>query len=184
MSAWYHADLPRAACPLTISLLLSACGPGKTPISVPGDTPAVPDASSGPARSEPPKTAQLWTRLAEVRGWGPVNDKPFVSEGHPPGHYLANVHVSPEAREAYLGLMPGGELPVGTVLAELQHDPRRDQPGPIFAMLKMAPGRWEFLAAEPDGRIRERGQLALCVRCHAEAVADHLFGLPSADEPE
>ena len=153
-------------------------------MSVPGDTPAVPAASSGSAQAAPPRTEQRWARLSEVQGWGPVNDKPFISEGHPPGHYLANVHVSPEARDAYLALMPGSELPVGAVLAELQHDPVSDRPGPIFAMRKVAPGRWEYVAAEPDGRIRERGQLPLCVRCHAEAVADSLFGLPSAAEPD
>ena len=167
-----------------ISLLVGACAPGATPVPAPGNARAAPEAASGSKPTEPQKTQTRWRRLGEVRGWEPVNDQPFVSEGHPPGHYLANVHISPEAREAYLALMPGSELPVGTVVAQFQHDPQGDQPGPIFAMRKLGAARWEFLAAEADGRIRERGQLRLCVRCHAEAVADQLFGLPSATEPD
>jgi hypothetical protein len=45
-------------------------------------------------------------------------------------------------------------------------------------MHKLGEGRWEFIVAERTGELRERGQLERCVRCHAEGVADYLFGLP------
>ena len=30
----------------------------------------------------------------------------------------------------------------------------------------------------------QEGSVALCARCHAEAVADHLFGLPRGESPK
>ena len=97
--------------------------------------------ASAQRRAAEPKAQERWERFAEVRGWGPVNDKPFVSEGHPPGRYVASVHVSPEARDAYLGLVPGSELPVGSVVAQFQQDPEGSRPGQILAMSKTAPSR-------------------------------------------
>lgn len=51
-----------------------------------------------------------------------------------------------------------------------------------FVMVKRAPGYnpsggdWEYLVVAPDGRVEDRGQVALCARCHAEAPHDFLFG--------
>jgi hypothetical protein len=126
------------------------------------------------------KEAKTWDRLEEARAWGPANSESFVSLGHPPGTMLADVHVSPDAREAYLALGPGTELPVGSVVAEFQRDGQTGQPGLVYAMHKIAPSRWDYSLVEPDGRIREQGNLPLCARCHSEAVADQLFGLPAS----
>jgi hypothetical protein len=88
------------------------------------------------------------------------------------------VRVSPNAREAYATLVSGGSVPPGTLVAKLHEDRQDGAAGPIYAMNKLGEGRWEFIVAEPTGELRERGQLARCVRCHAEGVADNLFGLP------
>jgi hypothetical protein len=40
-------------------------------------------------------------------------------------------------------------------------------------------GDWEFVVLDAAGRLEDRGKLALCARCHAEATADWVFGLPA-----
>ena len=39
-------------------------------------------------------------------------------------------------------------------------------------------GDWEYAVALPDGRLRSRGALRVCARCHAEAPRQHLFEPP------
>jgi len=39
-------------------------------------------------------------------------------------------------------------------------------------------GDWEYVATDRDGWVADRGQLKACARCHAEAKADWVFGLP------
>ena len=57
--------------------------------------------------------------------------------------------------------------------------------GPIFAMVKRDPGffpeggDWEYVVTDSEGWIEDRGALALCARCHAEAKADWVFPLPA-----
>jgi hypothetical protein len=119
--------------------------------------------------------------MAELRGWTPVTDEPFVSLGHPPGNHLARIYVSPEARETYQNLQPGTTLPVGVVVAELQQDAATGRPGLGYVMTKQEGGRWEFMLVEADGEILEQGQVPPCARCHAEAVADSLFGVRAGE---
>jgi hypothetical protein len=182
MRASYHGDLRRAARPLLCTIVTAyACGPGGRPAAPIGSSRAAPaGGAGGRVSTEAEREAKSWDKLEEVRAWGPVNEKSFVSLGHPPGTRLADVHVSPDAREAYLALGPGTELPVGSVVAEFQRDGQTGQPGLVYAMHKIAPSRWDYSLVEPDGRIREQGNLPLCARCHSEAVADQLFGLPAS----
>ena len=120
----------------------------------------------------------MWPRLEEVRAWPPLTDRPYESLGHPPGHLLAEVRVSPEARAAYLGLEPASELPVGAVVAQFQHDPVADRPAGVFVMVKQTREQWQFMALDAGGRIRDPDRAQLCRRCHADAASDYLFGLP------
>lgn len=87
------------------------------------------------------------------------------------------IRVSPESREGYLGLRPGISLSDGTVVAAVHRDVDTSRPGPIYVMEKRA-GAWAFQVLGADGRPAEHGPLTLCARCHAEAPADMLFGLP------
>ena len=41
-----------------------------------------------------------------------------------------------------------------------------------------AAGDWEYAVVTPTGDVETRGSLAPCVRCHAEAPSDRLFGPP------
>jgi hypothetical protein len=101
-----------------------------------------------------------------------VSGEGYVSRGHPPGDARATVRITPAARDAYRDLTPGTEVPVGTLVAQLQ------EPGPVFVMHKIAPDQWQFLELAADGRPAAEDRSALCQRCHAEAVSDQLFGLP------
>jgi len=110
-----------------------------------------------------------------------MSSQPFVSLGHPPGTELATIHVNPDVRETYRTLQPGTTLPVGTVVAELQQDPATGKAGLGYVMTKLGKDRWDFMLLGADGRILEQGEVPPCVRCHAEAVADSLFGAPATE---
>jgi hypothetical protein len=127
---------------------------------------------------KPPPQLPPWDHFEEVRRWQSAHAKPFLSLGHLSGRYTASVFVDPAARDAYLNLVTSSLLPVGTIVAEFHQEARTGHQGPLFAMQKLAAGRWEYLVVDPEGRVEKRGQLALCQRCHAEGVADHLFGIP------
>ncbi len=88
-----------------------------------------------------------------------------------------DVRVNPESRDAYIALLPGTTLADGTLIAAFHHDPRRGRPGPVYVMEKSG-GAWRFSIVSPEGMVEQSGELELCRRCHAEAVSDHVFGLP------
>jgi hypothetical protein len=46
-----------------------------------------------------------------------------------------------------------------------------------YAMRK-AGTEWTFVRLSAQGGVLESGALALCAGCHAQAPADHVFGLP------
>ncbi|HKQ67682.1 MAG TPA: cytochrome P460 family protein, partial [Polyangiaceae bacterium] len=88
------------------------------------------------------------------------------------------------AASVYPTLVRGGRFPEGAVLVKRHTDASSGAPGPIFAMIKRARGffpdggDWEYLATSAKGSIDERGPLAPCARCHAEAPSDWVFGAP------
>ena len=85
--------------------------------------------------------------------------------------------LTDDAARAYTTLPPGRELAAGATALE-----RHPSAAVVFAMVKRQPGYdrdggdWEYLVVTTDGRVEQRGKLALCARCHAEAPHDHLFG--------
>ena len=91
---------------------------------------------------------------------------------------MIEVRVSPEIRSLYAELLPGTVFPRATLIAAFHHDPARGRPGPIYIMEKGDAG-WQRLVVDPDGRRRAEAELDLCGRCHAEAIADQVFGLPA-----
>ena len=152
---------------------MSACTrPAQGPL--PGDS----EASFKPSERTLPiaKAPALppWPEYATARSWPALDAAPFVSRGHPPAGSV-EVHVSPESRAAYLGLVRDTLFPDGTLLTELA---ARAGAGPSYAMRKSS-GKWRFFQLDPEGAVLASGQLALCVGCHAEAPADGVFGLPS-----
>lgn len=131
-----------------------------------------------PAPPRSPQPPVVWSRFAEVRRW-PAVGKPFENAGHAGAGSLAIVRVSPEARSAYEHLVRDSELAEGTVVA-LFHELAPGRPGPIYVMTKSA-GGWLFETYRADGTKPAepaRGTADTCRRCHADGVADFLFGLP------
>jgi hypothetical protein len=122
----------------------------------------------------------VWPRFSEARTW-PALSEPFPNRGHEGAGTLAVVRVSAEARETYAHLVRDSALPDGSVVA-LFHLESDRRPGPVYVMQKTA-GAWRFLTLDAEGgelpAIASTGQATqACSSCHADAVADSLFGLP------
>lgn len=155
-------------------LVLGACGSPASAAKVPAGAP--------PARV----TRVPWPRFSEVRSW-PAASEPFANRGHVDAGPTAVVRVSPGARESYAHLVRDSALPEGSVIA-LFHVAADQRPGPVYVMEKSG-GTWRFLALDPDGVVRvasaSGGQATqACQGCHADAVADSLFGVaPRAVDP-
>jgi hypothetical protein len=77
---------------------------------------------------------------------------------------------------------PSVPAPPGTIVVERLYPGGGPAPVGYWVMVKQAAGfdpaggDWEYLVVSPLGVVEQRGKPALCVRCHAEAPADHLFG--------
>ncbi len=135
------------------------------------------------APSAPPTHAVprvVWPRFAEVQSW-PTVSAPFVNRGHAGMGPLAVVRVSPEARVTYTHLVQESVLPDGAVVA-LFHVGTAQGPGSTYVMQKSA-GVWSFMTLDgggvESGNAVESGRASeACRRCHADGVADSLFGMP------
>ena len=130
----------------------------------------------------PPVRNEHWADAVAARSW-PLARDAFVSRGHGVRTFLAEVRVAPPNLEAYRRLAPGQLMPVGAVVAAFHRSRETGAPSSIYVMTKRAPDDWQFLVSEPDGTRDENWNLELCARCHAEAAADHLFGLPMSPDP-
>ncbi len=179
MTAWYHAGLRHAARPrlALAAALLTGCGAGVSPGYLPGASDASRGGGAGPAPAAAGQPAKRWAQFEAARKWPPVDSTPVAAKDHGGGRYLGIVRVSPEARQDYLDLSRGTKLPVGSVVAMFHEQARGHAPGPVYVMKKAA-GGWRYLVVGPGGRIRSKGALPLCERCHVEARSDHLFGRP------
>jgi hypothetical protein len=111
----------------------------------------------------------------------PALGTPFANSGHAGTGPLALVRVNPAAREGYEHLVRDSALPEGTVVAifHLESDARTRS---IYVMEKDA-GGWRFMALDAAGRQLPLGGPSgqatdSCYRCHVDAVADSLFGIP------
>lgn len=135
-----------------------------------------------PATARPPSvTRRVWPRFSEVRSW-PAASEPFTNRGHADAGPLAVARVSPAARERYAHLVRDSTIPDDSVIA-LFHLQANQRPGPVYVMEKTA-GTWRFLQLDSDGvelvAPTPTGQATpACRGCHADAVADSLFGMPS-----
>jgi len=160
--------------------LFAGCGPREPALVNPGMS------SVSPTVERPtPKTtdaATKWEATEEIAGLAPVGG-PFVSRGHFAGRKKAETRMNAAARSVYGNLVSSSRFPVGSLLVEVHRDPSAG--GPIFAMVKRDPGffpeggDWEYVVTDSEGWIEDRGAMALCARCHAEAKADWVFPLPN-----
>jgi hypothetical protein len=118
-----------------------------------------------------------WERFEESRGWPLVADD--IPSGHGADDLVIQVRVAPPFRSAYVGLVAGQRWPVGMAVAAFHQRRRTHTAGSVYAMTKVDDDRWEYIVSRADGALEARGSIPLCVRCHAEARADSLFGLPA-----
>ena len=146
---------------LALATLIVACGEqrGRTPLVAP----------------RPPRSVQSWERFEESRGW------PLAAADVPSAHgadeFVVQIRVAPMFRSAYLGLVAGQRWPVGMAVAAFHQRRGTGAADSVYAMVKIAEDRWEYVVSRADGVLEARGSLPLCLRCHAEARADSLFGL-------
>lgn len=128
-----------------------------------------------PVTARPPSNARSWERFEESRGWSLVASD--VPSAHGADEFVVQIRVAPQYRSAYLGLVAGQRWPVGMAVAAFQERRGTHAAGSVYAMVKSAEDRWEYVVSRADGVLEARGSIPLCVRCHAEARADSLFGL-------
>jgi hypothetical protein len=174
--------LARAVCVLGLFLLVSACvSRSVAPQPTRNDLHAAP-LPTVDARSKDRR--QAWPAFGESKSWPAVNEEPFLSEGHGVRNYLATVRANPQAREPYLGLGPGSALAPGSVLVEALTDRSTSPEEGLYVMEKLGDGNWRFLMVSREGTVDPAAGTTLCQRCHAEAVADGLFGVPRRLDPD
>jgi hypothetical protein len=162
--------------------LAAACGPHEPPLVSPG-TSTVSAVTHEPAQNAR-DAATKWDGFADLGTYRSAG-KPFLSRGHFAGRWIAEVLVTPTASDTYAGLTRSSHFATGAVLAKKHTEKDSHAPGPIFVMIKHDPGYfpeggdWEYLVTDPEGWIEDRGAIASCARCHAEATSNWVFGLPS-----
>jgi hypothetical protein len=130
-----------------------------------------------PSASAPPRPEERWDLAEQLRPLRP--SAPRGRSEHLGGTAEGEVLASPAS--GYPPRGPTGAAAAGATVVERLLDPAGAATA-YFVMVKHPPGfdpaggDWEYLVVAPDGRVEDRGKLALCARCHAEAPHDHLFG--------
>ncbi len=132
--------------------------------------------SAQPGAAKRPLPA--WSSLASLAALPLASGEPYATLGHGLGRYRALVRVSTAARDQYLAPTPERPFPEGSVVAQFLTDLDTGSAGPVYAMRKQSDETWQFAVLEPGGALLDFGLLPLCVRCHQEAPADFVFGLP------
>jgi hypothetical protein len=88
------------------------------------------------------------------------------------------VRASAEGRDTYVALVQDSVLPEGSVIALFHESGDGATRGRVYVAQK-AGGRWQYLLLDALGHPQAFNS-DRCERCHADAAADHLFGLPRA----
>jgi len=166
--------------------LAIGCGPREPALTNPGvSTAQAPFASPiAPQRNVRTK----WEGLAEIGTYRALG-KPFLSRGHFAGRWKAEVWANAPGATEYAILSRSSRFTAGAVLVKKHREKGSGAPGPLFVMVKREVGffpqggDWEYLVADAEGWLEDRGPLVTCARCHAEATADWVFGLPVDARP-
>jgi hypothetical protein len=127
-----------------------------------------------PSTPRAPAPSSVWDSYADAQRWPASNAAPFIARGHQPEQRV-DVRVNEIARSAYSGLVADTVFPNGSLLTELPHSPLGTGGG--FAIRKSA-GSWSYFQLDGKGQVLASGALSLCNGCHAQALADHVFGIP------
>ncbi len=177
-ASWYHARPLRAACAILLAVapsltLIAACAEtAQGPLAGASDVWArAPTPTSAPPASAP---RAIWEGYAEVLRAPVVTSAPFASRGHLPEQSV-EVRVNDVARQPCAALVTDTVFPDGSLVDELSPSAS----GNGYAMRKNA-GVWSYFELDPRGGLLTGSAPERCARCHAQAPADQVFGLPRA----
>lgn len=181
-SSWYHvaallaarALLPAAIALIWTSVALVGAGCARGAAASPvGVSNAEPDREPSVVPRAP---LARWPDYAAAQAW-PEAGPPSVALEHRRDGSLIQVRVEPSALAAYRGLTVETPMPEGArVFAALTSV--RGAPLGSYLLEKRG-GSWSATELNAEGGVVP-GDRADCLRCHALAPADHLFGLPRA----
>jgi hypothetical protein len=174
---------PRAGLALLAATLAAGCAaarPFPSPLGAAADhAPRGAPSSSPtpPATPEPPLPA--WELEAQLRRLHPAS--PRTPSEHLTGQLDGEI-LADDGAAAYPALGPLRRIEPGATLVQRLSPRGAPTLTAYFVMVKRPAGYdpdggdWEYLVLDPAGQIEQRGRLPLCVRCHADAPHDHLFG--------
>ena len=141
-----------------------------------GARPAPPPRPSTTADAGPPPS---WERAGELAGLRAVAGR---SHSQHFGAELERTVLANGGAAGYGSLADGSTMPVGALVVQPHFLPGSDEVVAYYVMEKKAAGYapeqadWELLVLDPSLRVRARGRLPLCARCHQLAPNDGLFG--------
>ncbi len=177
----YHASVAWArVTTAALALTCGSCGPQQDG-SYPGASDAVPEGPAPSASVKPEPTPTKWALWDAVQTWPIANRASFRSLGHA-GVGDVDIRVQPEHLDRYRSLVVDTTWPQGITLVETLRGPATPTAG-AYAMTRLRDQTWRFLVIDGKGMIQQTGPLPLCTRCHAEAVAGYVFGLPTDQRP-
>jgi hypothetical protein len=162
---------------------VAGCGSKEPALVNPGMSTANRRAAD-PVASSASDAGALVDTGVDLRSIRPIG-KTFVSRGHFGGQWTAEISLNEAASQVYANLAPSSRFSTGSLLVKKHALTSSAAPGPIFAMAKRDAGffpeggDWEYVVLDAEGHLEDRGRLTLCARCHAEANADWVFGLPA-----
>jgi hypothetical protein len=123
--------------------------------------------------------ASRWRAFEQIAHWPALVPAPFPSKGHEPTRLLGSPKVAPQDVARYRNAVLGTTVPTGFIVAIEHTDRSSGAPDSTYGMEKLGDGLWRYTVTDARGVVQAEGALARCERCHAEAPADHLYGLPN-----
>lgn len=164
--------------PLRAALLAGLAGcAAAPPTKLVGVSDAVPDPPRAPARALAPRA--VWPELQAARAW-PEAAPASVALAHRRDGSLVHVRVEPGALSAYLDLAVDSPMPEGARVIAWHEAPA----GQVLDgyLLEKRAGGWSAVVIDEKGAL-VLGDHSTCLRCHAMAPTDYLFGRRAAASP-
>ena len=159
----------------------AGCASTPDDLQHPGVSDRLPEAADKKQPERAAASGEPWEHASKLPALIAVDDRVLPSRGHNPPFWSGSVKVNGALERAYRALGPESQIAAGSIVIE-EHKDSEGKPGPIYAMVKRDPGfdvqggDWEYLVVDGTGRVEQRGAIAHCARCHADAPVDHLFG--------
>jgi hypothetical protein len=161
---------------MVLSLGTEGCLPSTAPSPGASDQLAQASRASAVSGSRP----EVWSRYQESLSWQVM--RPAYRTEHGVRKASAVLRASPEAVEAYRSLQLGTVMPHESALTLLVTPEDQGERPYILVMHRDGPGTWKFLTLRADGTLDQADDSGFCARCHGQARADALFGLPTTED--